>query len=105
MLYLYISVYIQGAGLHLAVLVRMSAPQLVQMKQVRGRDDDGVELAQIAALVIAESRFAVVVNCRLTPHTPAHTHTSCTFYSAFLSALRGTVTHVNPELSSFCACE
>lgn len=66
--------YEQGAGLYLAVLVWMSAAQQVQLEQVRGRNDDGAELAQIAELVIVESCFAVVVNRLLTPHTPAHTH-------------------------------
>lgn len=70
-----------GVGLYLAVLVRVSASQFVQLEQVRGWNDDEAELAQIAVLVIIESQFAIIVNSHLTPHTPARTHTHKIVYS------------------------
>lgn len=54
---------------YLTVLVRVSAPELVDAVEVVRRDDQMAELAQVAPLV-GQLVHAVIVHCGLTPHTP-----------------------------------
>lgn len=55
---------------HLAVLIRVSAPELVDAVEVVRRDDEAVELAQVTPVSIHLAVHAVLVHCALTPDAP-----------------------------------